>query len=459
MATLIKEHEGLIYDERFNENSLIWSLTPSNIDCLRFNPDGLHIIHNDHYVSYTMKELLDTYCLVTQLDHVPLTEEDIGGIIILSDNNTYAECQTYLAQAPSTIDNDGKNVSPGYDLSARYTRYSFDDEDESDESDSSSSSDATTVINPTTGFKDIVYQYLKMIKYSNSSHKPTYQFFASPNGYDWIEVGNVDYDNNNNSIGFFLYATNDEDLMRDGKFLVNYFYIYENKYLTLNGINYLQDFEIYEPNLNKILMRSDTTPGKNYVNRYKNRAIIDTTGLVLPMNNAELRIYPKNHYEETISRFTLSNLTFGGDIFSITYDIQLRIDNEIVNNGIDYELGDLFNNKYRRNVVVYNNEDFEFRDIKVSIKAFSEYFSGEEVVQIAFYDHRYLLEANPHDQDDKYLNGDFYSLYNEIEFSDSLTISSLPPHSGVELIIKLSERPKQEFYSVANKYKFKLLIE
>ena len=110
MATLVKEHEGIVYNENFREKSLTWSLSPSSIDCLRFEPDGLHILHSDHYVTYTMKEMEDPYCLIMQLEHTPIDEEDIAGLIVLSDTNNYAECQTYLATSPSTIGNNGENV-------------------------------------------------------------------------------------------------------------------------------------------------------------------------------------------------------------------------------------------------------------------------------------------------------------------------------------------------------------
>ena len=44
-------------------------------------------------------------------------------------------------------------------------------------------------------------------------------------------------------------------------------------------------------------------------------------------------------------------------------------------------------------------------------------------------------------------------------YRQSLIIPKLEAHTGVELVMKLSDVPKQEFYSVANKYRFKLIIE
>ena len=55
MATLIKEEEGILYNEYFHENPLIWSLTPSDTDCLRYGEDGLRILHTKQYVTYMLQ--------------------------------------------------------------------------------------------------------------------------------------------------------------------------------------------------------------------------------------------------------------------------------------------------------------------------------------------------------------------------------------------------------------------
>lgn len=450
MATLIKEKEGVLYNEYFHENPLIWSLTPSETDCLRYGEDGLRILHTGQYVTYMLQEPeakpyangKESYCLIMHLSHTPVTEEDIAGLIVMSDTNNYAEFQTYLATSPSTIGNNGENVNAGYDLGEHYVPYRFDDEDEPGSSGSSSSTDEETVINPTTGFVDKVYKMLKVMKYDNAIGY-TYQFFASTDGFNWIEVGNFDT-TRRNSIGFFLYATKDARTLQRGRFVVHEFALYDNRYITINGINILQDFEIFDRHLNRTILRSDDTQrGQLMVNHYGNRVQIDTTHMILPLNNAWIRIYPKNHYDETVAQFDLENLTFGGDIFTITYDVQLRIDNEIIESGTAYDLGTLFVNSFKRNVVVYNNDDVDLTNITVSIAAFSEYYNGEEVVEIALYEE----------------NMEYNSLAIPYTYSKSLLIPRLNAHTGVELVMKLSETPKQQFYSVANKYRFKLIIE
>lgn len=449
MATLIKEEEGILYNEYFHENPLIWSLTPSETDCLRYGEDGLRILHTNQYVTYMLQEPesrgydkgKECYCLIMHLDHTPITEEDIAGLIVMSDTNNYAEFQTYLATSPSTIGNNGENVNAGYDLGAHYVSYRFDDEEDESHEGGSSSSDEETIVNPSTGFVDTIYKILKVIKYDNAIGY-TYQFFASSDGFNWIEVGNFDT-TRRNSIGFFLYGTKDARTLQRGKFIIHEFALYKNRYITINGINILQEFEIFDRRLNKTILRSDDTlHGQLMVSHHGNRVQIDTTHMVLPLTDAWIRIYTKGHYNDTVAQFDMDNLTFGGDIFTISYDIQLRIDNEIVPNGEPYDLGTLFTDTFRKNIVIYNNENIDLANITVSITAFSEYYNGEEVVQLAFYKENMEYQSVP-----------------PYTYKQSLMIPKLEAHTGVELVMKLSDVPKQEFYSVANKYRFKLIIE
>ena len=450
MATLIKQREGILYDEDFSTNSLLWSLTPSNVDCLRFENDGLHILHNDQYVMYTMTEPLEqSYCVIVELEHKPLTTEDIAGIIIFSNTQDYAECQTYLATGPSKIDNHGRNID--YDLGEKYVEYKYIGEEDNSTGDDDNEQSPVE-------FVDTIYKYIKIIKHQHST-KSIYEFFASADGIEWIDVGNVDY-YQNNTIGFFLYSTTDQRLLNHGKFVIKSFKIYEDKYIQLNNINMLYDFEVYEkvladPNNNQELVkhtifRSDETLlGENIVNRDGNNARIDTGPLMLPLKDVWLRIYQKNSYDITLYDYYLGHNTIGGDIFEINYDIKLFIDNQEVEKGLLHDLNTLFVSSFRKNIVVYNNEDIILRNIKISIAAYSEYYSGEEVVKIALYN------QEDNDENEQYVDDNNH----EFVYNSYVIIDSLDPHTGQELILKLSDVPEQDFYAVANDYRFKLLIE
>ena len=455
MATLTKETGGLIYNEDFQESSLLWSLTPSDVDCLRFNQnEGLRILHNDNYISYTFRDEPNTnefrnYVMLVELDHTPLTEEDIGGIIVLNNTNDFAECQTYLAKSPSNIQNYGENLDNFLDfygdLDARYVTFSFNDDnlagDEEFEEENEEDEEETTTVNPETGFVDTIYKYIKVVKtWLENSSQRIYQFYASHNGIKWIEVGQVTYESSS-SIGFFLYSTKNQELLRKGKFIVKHMYLYDSNYISINGINILQDFEIISKFDGKTLLRSDSTPWKNMVNTKSNNVIINTTNINLPIIDSYIRIYVKGQYENTVAQYDLEGLTFGGDIFNIYYDIKIYIDNKEIEQGRPYDLGYLYKND-KKIIVIYNNEDYDLANIKIKVIAYSEYYSGEEVIGMAFYDKNKVNQN-----------------INTYQYQNELMIPKLESRVGQEIILKLNELPKQEFYSAANDYRFKILIE
>ena len=450
MATFVKEHSGILYDEDFNENSLLWTLSPSDEDCLRFEKDGLHILYSDQYISYTMKEPETSYCVITQLDHVPYNKEDNGGILLLANNQKYAECQTYMASEPSTIDNNGANLGLTKNFDSTYVRYSIDGKSVSPNTASSDENyvipkNAQTIYNSEDNFTDIVYKYLKLIKI-NGKIKNTYQFLASCNGINWIEVGQTEFEQISR-LGLFLYSSDGDTLtalQNNAKFVCNRWTIYDNTNITIKGINILQAFEITESDEKdnvRTVLRSDTTPGIN-ITQQDNTVKINSNNILLPIRNGRIRIFPKGHYDITLGEFDMGKETFGGDVFSLNYDIRVFVDNKQVKRGEVFDIGKLYRNKYRRYIVISNFEDIPIANLKVSIVAYSDYYSGEKEVKIAIYD------DSKKDQDpDQYT------------FTDTLTIPLIEAESDVELIMKLSDTPEQGFYTAADSYKFKILIE
>lgn len=440
MSTLTKQTHGIIYSEGFEEPSLIWSLSPSNLDCLRFEYDGLHILHSKKYVMYTMQESDDPYCLIAEIEHTPIHTDDIAGIIVFSNTNDYAECQTYLSDSPSNMSNYGSNIGPNYDFGSEYVRYSFDDDnDGSEEQSDPSSHDEENEDSIEYKLKHGIYRFLRMIKYNNESNF-LYQFFASIDGIEWIEVGSTTF-KTKNQIGFFLYATREQSLLQNGKFVIKNLNIYKNPYITIHGISNSYDFEIFDENYNSIL-KSDIVPWSNFISRYGNRVEINTNSMYLPIKNGHLRIYSKADYSSTIAEYDLDNYTFGGDIFNINYDIKLYDGLEEIDPGIIHELGTLFTDSFKKQIYVHNNEDFDLSNIKVSIIPYSEYFTGSEVVKMAIYDGN-IMEEHP----------------KAYEYNNTIIINKLDAHSSIELVLKLSEIPKQDFYSVANNYRFRISIE
>jgi hypothetical protein len=177
------------------------------------------------------------------------------------------------------------------------------------------------------------------------------------------------------------------------------------------------------------------------INTKSNNVIINTTNINLPIIDSYIRIYVKGQYENTVAQYDREGLTFGGDIFNIYYDIKIYIDNEEIEQGRPYDLGYLYKND-KRIIVIYNNEDYDLANIKIKVIAYSEYYSGEEVIGMAFYDKNKVNQN-----------------INTYQYQNELMIPKLESRVGQEIILKLNELPKQEFYSAANDYRFKILIE
>ena len=106
MAKFNKTTDGLIYYDNFTEQSLMWTLSPSDANCVRFGEGGLTILHNRRYVTFTIVEpAADEFTCIVELDHIPVNFDDIGGIVIIANNKEYAECQSFLATGPSELGN------------------------------------------------------------------------------------------------------------------------------------------------------------------------------------------------------------------------------------------------------------------------------------------------------------------------------------------------------------------
>ena len=111
MAKLNKVSHGLLYCDNFSEQSLMWSLSPSDANCISFGDNGLQIKHNKNYVTYTIVEpSIEEYSCVVKLEHIPQSYNDIGGVIVMSDARGYAECQSYYSKDSSWLENSDPDL-------------------------------------------------------------------------------------------------------------------------------------------------------------------------------------------------------------------------------------------------------------------------------------------------------------------------------------------------------------
>lgn len=438
MANLMKTNNGLLFYDDFSEKTLMWTLSPSDANCLSFGDKGLQMKHNRRYCSYTITEpAVDEYSCVIKLDHIPFNFSDIAGVLVLSSNKEYAECQTYLATGPSELTNsdqfedDVRNIIDIIMAQKNLVQWSENDEEVPEiiipgEDDVDSE-------NPQVGtFVDTIYKYIKINK---SKYK--YIFYASADSYNWIEVGNVKFADSG-VIGFFIYGTNSKELLANTHCYFNDFAMFSSKYITISGISRNYDIEIIDDS-NKVLLRSDMIEYQYMISRSNKECLINTTMLPMPLINSKLRAYPKGYYDTTVFEFNLGEKVYGGDVFTLEKDIRLYINNQEIDQSKLYDMGTFYHGSYYVKVDVHNHEDYILNDVKVRVVKYSEYYGGEEPVGVALYSE---------DQ-----------LESELEYKKQVIIDEIRPSEGKSIFLKLIDRPVQDFYNTANSYRFKIIVE
>ena len=423
MSKLNKESNGLFFFEDFSERSLQWSLSPSDATCISFGGNGLQMKHNNHYTTYTIIEpSVEEYSCVVNLDHIPRNLNDIAGILVMSSTKEYAECQSHMATGPSQLGNaeqinlDIENIIMQI-LNGQNTNGN------------------TGIINGTNNgagaFVDTLYHYIKFIK-----TKYKYVFWASEDGYTWIEIGNVKFEDSG-VIGFFIYGTDDVDILDNSHCYFKSFALYKGKYIMINGIERRQEMEIYDKN-GTILLRTDNVRYAYLYSRSNKQCVINAFFMPMPIQDATLRLYPRDNYSKTLGTYSLGDV-YGGDVFSIERDIRLFIDNKEINPLEIYDLGTFYRGSYYIKLDICNYEDYPLNDVTVKVVRYSEYYGGEQEVAVALCDK---------DQ-----------IESELNYEKEVTIPLLETSESRRVFIKLIDKPIQGFYLTANDYRFKIIIE
>ena len=429
MPKLNKTESGLLLYEDFKQSSLIWTPSPNNYNDIEFGEDGLRIRHSDLYKTITLEEPEGNFSFMCKINHKPIDADDIGGVIIMSNDTFYAECQSYVATKPSYITNSNQTENQIINFINqfldRYVEYSIEDDtgvypDDSIESSSSSSTGSSSSSESTSDFVDVMYPYIKFTKLNTR-----YTFWASVDCVNWIEVGNTDLPDSNR-IGFFLYSFEKE--VTNSNFYVEYAVLYNNNYVIIDNIKENQDIElrtqdgalIYDMNSNKIA-------------RKNNQIFIDTTLLKMPFENIRLVVLQDKNI---IYEYKIPEL-IGGDKYSYWYDIKVCIDNQELNQEELFDLGTFYHHDQTIRIDIYNQEEYELTNLKVSITSYSPYYDGNETIGISLYDE----------------NEENYS------FSDFVVIPSIQPTEGKSVLIKLTDKIIQNFYKKAGAYRFKINIE
>ena len=441
MATLNKTNSGLLFKDDFTEKTLMWTLSPSDANNVFFGDSGLQMKHNKRYVTYTIVEpSVDEYSCIVKIDHIPANYDDIAGVLVMSTVKDYAECQTFLATGPSELVNseqvnlDIENMIKDA-IADNVVTYSIDADNTIDSNTQAPTSSAHihgASVSTDAPFVDKIYRYIKFTK-----NKYKYMFWASEDGNEWIEVGNVKFDNSG-VIGFFIYGTEDKEILDNSHCFFKSFVLYNSKYITFEGIDRKYEVEIFDENGN-IIMRTDDTKYMHNINRSNKQILFNSTSTSLPIKNGILRIFPKNNYKQTISQFNLGDEVYGGDGFTLERDIRLFIDKTELKATELYDLGTFYRGSYFVKIDVHNNEDYIIHDVTLKVLKYSEYYGGEEEIALALH-----LEGKSE---------------SELVYSKRVIIPEIKPSESKSVFMKLMDKPSQGLFDTGNAYRFKILIE
>lgn len=441
MAKLNKTNSGLLFKDDFTEKTLMWTLSPSDANNVFFGDSGLQMKHNKRYVTYTIVEpSVDEYSCIVKIDHIPANYNDIAGVLVMSTVKDYAECQTFLATGPSELVNseqvnlDIENMIKDA-IADNVVTYSIDADNAIDSNTQAPTPSAHihgASVDTDAPFVDKIYRYIKFTK-----NKYKYMFWASEDGNEWIEVGNVKFDNSG-VIGFFIYGTEDKEILDNSHCFFKSFVLYNSKYITFEGIDRKYEVEIFDENGN-IIMRTDDTKYMYNINRSNKQILFNSTSTSLPIKNGILRIFPKNNYEQTISQFNLGEEVYGGDGFTLERDIRLFIDKTELKPTELYDLGTFYRGSYFVKIDVHNNEDYILHDVTLKVLKYSEYYGGEEEIALALH-----LEGKSE---------------SELVYSKRVIIPEIKPSESKSVFMKLMDKPSQGLFDTGNAYRFKILIE
>lgn len=426
MPKLNKTESGLLLYEDFKQSSLIWTPSPNNYQDIEFGEDGLRIRHSDLYKTITLEEPEGNFSFMCKINHKPIDADDIGGVIIMSNDTFYAECQSYIATKPSYITNANQTEDQIIDFInqflEKYVEYSIEDDDGIYPSTSTSNSGNTNSSdkNSSSSFVDVMYPYIKFTKLNSR-----YTFWASTDCVNWIEVGNTELADSNR-VGFFLYSF--EKDITNSNFYVEYAVLYNNNYVIIDNIKENQDIELRTQD-GALIYDMNSNP----VKRKNNQIFIDTTLLKIPFENIRLVILQN---KKIIYEYEIPEL-IGGDKYSYWYDIKVCIDNQELNQEELFDLGTFYHHEQTIRIDIYNQEEYELENLKVSVTSYSPYYDGNETIGVSLYDE----------------NEENYS------FSDVVTIPNIQPTEGKSILIKLTDKIMQNFYKKAGAYRFKINIE
>lgn len=340
----------------------------------------------------------------TTSDSTPLTDEEMG--IDNTDYDTYGDESDPLAIDINNTEDEDNNEED-----------EDDDEDEEEEID----------------FEDTFYRYIKVYK---AKHK--YYFYASADLYaeKWIEVGNAQLDTGSR-IGLFLYGTDNYNTLSKGRFQCNWVDFYSSKYITLHGLDLGKDFVILSNG--REVFRSDVSDYQHMFGRLEDTIEINTTELPVPINNAVIKVYARNNFEQQYGEYEVGTL-YGGDVLDFMLDLRMYINS--LENPIEidtpYDLGTFYKGNNYVKLIIQNCDTEPATGLTVSIMKYSPYYEGEQEVYISPYEDGIPMH--------------------QLHFEKSISLD-IQPSESKSIYVRLYDTPLPGFDSRANDFRFKVVLK
>lgn len=191
-----KIKNGVIYNDDFTKNNLVWTITPYNSNRFEFSSEGLKLKHGDNPILVTIPLYFseeNKFCATIEYTHNPVIDGDIASVCILADDNEYIECQSYYDQTKGLGDN---------------------------------------------------YKYIRII-----GDNYLYTFYKSNDMITWNEVGNGIL-TNSNRLGFKLYGNAIEN---STDFIIKNIQISSDNYVEVRNVNTNINNLVFKDNSSKIL--------------------------------------------------------------------------------------------------------------------------------------------------------------------------------------------------------------
>lgn len=260
--------------------------------------------------------------------------------------------------------------------------------------------------------KQVFYNYIKVVKVDLN-----YYFYSSINGSDWIVVGAVAYADCN-LIGFFF--TTDK---ADEEFAIEELVFYSSPMVTVS--NTRTDIHVVE------ILKDYSVIKRQLV--HEGDVEIDLTQMLLPLENVSLRLVTASL--GIVQSIDLDSLS-GGDQYGIYHNITLKLNGEVIDHNLPFDLGRLFGGTEVILTIENLEVDFTIMDLKVSIQRYSPYDIGHENVEILLEDH---LEGAP--------------------YTKELVIPALRPTDPVNILMKVDRQSDVTTLFKARGFKYKIIIE